>query len=197
MGGAARHLEREGGFLVGADRLAAIRMLGRQPIEALGDRRVAEIFAASHALDRDGEPFDDLLSDMGTEAHAGFVKKIRTRWKDLVGHDQPEKARQVLIELVDQNVGLIEAQLEIICEELGETRAARTIDRLGFDDSRRGLLIEQAQTRCRRALDQGINTYLKLKKGKSNGRGPDPGGGGRPRWEEPTRGQRVDDAGGR
>ena len=39
-------------------------------------------------------------------------------------------------------------------------------------------------------LDQGINTYLKLKKGKSNGRGPDPGGGGRPRWEEPTRGQR-------
>ena len=137
--------------MVGADRLAAIRMLGRQPIEALGDRRVAEIFAASHALYRDGEPFDDLLSDMGTEAHAGFVKKIRARWKDLVGQDQPEKARQVLIELVDQNVGLIEAQLEIICGELGETRAARTIDRLGFDDSRRGLLIEQAQTRCRRA----------------------------------------------
>ena len=91
---------------------------------------------------------------MGTEAHAGFVKKIRTGWKDLVGHDQPEKARQVLIELVDQNVGLIEAQLEIICGELGRL-AARTIDRLGFDDSRRGLLIEQAQTRCRRRSTRG------------------------------------------
>ena len=141
--------------MVGADRLAAIRMLGRQPIEALGDRRVAEIFAASHALYRDGEPFDDLLSDMGAEAHAGFVKKIRPRWKDLVGHDQPEKARQILIELVDQNVGLIVAQLEIICEELGDTRAARTIDRLGFDDSRRGLLIEQAQMRCYRRSTRG------------------------------------------
>ena len=189
------HLEREGGFLVGADRLAAIRMLGRQPIEALGDRRVAEIFTASHALDRDGEPFDDLLSDMGTDEHAHFVKKIRRRYTDLVGHDQPEKARQVLIELVDQNVGLIEAQLEIICEEMCKTGAQRTIDRLGFDDSRRGLLIDQAQMRCRRALDQGIETYGKLKKGKSNGRGPGPGGGGRPRWEEPTRGQRIDDGG--
>ena len=47
------------------DRLTAIRLLGCQPLTAIADRRVAEIFVASHALNPVGKtPFDYLLSDM-------------------------------------------------------------------------------------------------------------------------------------
>ena len=36
-------------FWVGGDRLRMIRLLGRNPVDAIADRRVAEVFAASHA----------------------------------------------------------------------------------------------------------------------------------------------------
>ena len=107
------HLEREGGFWVASDRLIAIRLLGRQPVDAVGDSRVADIFAASHALRRTGKPFDFLLSDTGVQAHEEFVKDIRERWTDLVPHDEPDRARQILFDLIDQNVEQIQAQLEI------------------------------------------------------------------------------------
>jgi hypothetical protein len=174
------HLERDGGFWVAADRLTAIRLLGRQPVDAVRDRRVADIFAATNALYRSGKAFDDLQSDMPPDTHERFVKDVRARWKGLVSHEQPEKARKVLIDLIDQNVERIEAQLEILLEESGEAAAERSVDRAGFDDSRRGLLIEQAQMRCRRALNQGIETSRKLRKERTGGR-------------TPGRGQRADD----
>ena len=52
-------------FWAAGDRLRMIRLLGRNPVEGIAERRVAEVFAASHAIRPVGKPFDDLLSDMG------------------------------------------------------------------------------------------------------------------------------------
>src|SRR6516165_8505296 len=48
------------------ERLKLIQLLGRRLGEARSDRLVAQILAASHALDplADTNPFDDLLNDM-------------------------------------------------------------------------------------------------------------------------------------
>ncbi len=52
------------GFWQSHDRLKAIRLLGRQPVEANEDRRVATIFVASHALRPAGATaFDDLRGE--------------------------------------------------------------------------------------------------------------------------------------
>src|ERR1039458_2409521 len=130
-------LEQPKGFWRSSDRLKAIRLLGRNPVHAGGDRRVAEIFAATHALRRTGEAFDDLLTDMSVQSHDKFVDEIKARWTDLVGAGKPEQARQVLIDLVDQSIEQIEAMLE----EHGqnpEDKNGRSMDRLGVDKGRDG-----------------------------------------------------------
>ncbi len=74
------HLKKAKGFWRSADKLKAIRMLGRQPIDAPDDvHSVAAIFLASYAIRRKGDPFDDLLSDMGSETLAQFVKDVTDR----------------------------------------------------------------------------------------------------------------------
>ena len=48
-------LEGPKGLLVPSDRFRATRLLGCQPVDAIHDRRVAEIFAAGHALYQAGD----------------------------------------------------------------------------------------------------------------------------------------------
>jgi hypothetical protein len=70
-------------FWGAGDRLRMIRLLGRNPADGVTDRRVAEVFAASHALRPVGKPFDDLLSDMTESALEAHVKEIVASWPDL------------------------------------------------------------------------------------------------------------------
>ena len=131
-GALLEHLEREGGFWVASDRLKTVRLLGRQPVDAIDDRRVADLFAACHAIHPSGEAFDELLSDMGQSDLEDYLKELKARYPDLVGADDSEKARQILLELVDQEVVQIEAILEEH-EENANTNDSRVVDRLGFD----------------------------------------------------------------
>ena len=86
------HLE-SGGIWLAPDLLKATRLLGRQPVDANGDRRVADIFAASHALHRAGEAFEQLNSDMSPWALETYLKGLRARWKDLVRPDEKAKGQ--------------------------------------------------------------------------------------------------------
>ena len=69
-------------FWVGGDRLRMIRLLGRNPVEIIADRRVAEVFAASHALRPVGRAFAELESDMSELEAENKEKEIRARWRE-------------------------------------------------------------------------------------------------------------------
>ena len=158
------HLE-SGGFWVGLDRLRAIRMLGRQPVEAISDRRMADIFAASHALRRTGDcAFFELLADMSHTTHETYVSRLRARWKDLVQPKEPVKARQVLIDLVDENIAEIEEILVEHEQQSAEEKAQATLDRAGFDPSREGEAMRRHWVRCRSAFFRGNDAYRKYQK---------------------------------
>ncbi len=60
-----------------------IRLLGRNPVDAVDDRRVAEVFAASHALRPVDNAFAELEADMSELAVENKEKEIRARWRDL------------------------------------------------------------------------------------------------------------------
>ena len=49
-----------------------IRLLGFQPLDAADQEEVAVIFTAGHALRPVGKAFDELISEMGTTAHAAL-----------------------------------------------------------------------------------------------------------------------------
>ena len=87
-------------FWAAGDRLRMIRLLGRNPVDGIADRRVAEVFAASHAIRPVGKPFDDLQSDMSESVLEAHVQTIKVKWRDLSRKDESEKARQSLIDMV-------------------------------------------------------------------------------------------------
>ena len=154
-----------GGFWRSEDRLYAIRLLGRQPLDAAKDRRVADIFAASNALRRVGKPFDDLGSDMGEdELAAGYRQDVRARFKDLARPDEIEKARQILIELADEKIAEIEVLLDRHDAVSPEEQAERTKNRLGFVPGSEADAIRRHLLKCRADLDRGIASYQKYKK---------------------------------
>jgi hypothetical protein len=155
-------LESGGGFWVPSDKFKAIRLIGRQPIDAVDCRTVAEIFTASHALYRTGKPFDNLISDMGQGALDSYVNRVTGVWKDLVGPEDPKKARQILIDLVEENIQELEETLAEHFEKDRE-KARRTRDFNGFDESHGGQAIRRHWLKCRDSLDRGKKTYLKYK----------------------------------
>ena len=163
-------LEQPKGFWRGSDRLKCIRLLGRNPVQAGDERRIAEIFAASHALRPIGGAFDDLLTDMGFQAHEKFVNEIKARWTDLVGAGKPDTARQILIDLVDQNIERIEALLEEH-DQNPEDKNRRSMDRLGVDKSRDGEFFLRNEQRFSNAVNRGLHALQKYQENrKKDGR---------------------------
>jgi len=153
------------------DRLTAIRLLGSQPLSAITDRRVAEIFVASHALYPVGEsPFDYLLSDMTEMDLDRYRKAVKAAWPDLVSANDTAQCRQILIDLVDCH---LEHLNEIIAEHQAsaDSIAQKTVDRLGAAKSPEGQRLAAYHVQCQRALDRGIETLRKYQgKKKAEGR---------------------------
>ena len=158
------------------DRLQATRLISCQPVDAGFDRRVAEIFVCSAAMGPNPhEPFRDLLSDMTKPELETFVKQIMTRWTDLVGVEDKGKCRQILIDLVDRNVEILNAKLEVH-EEHAETFARKLITRLKHDQSRAGVEERNYQMQRIKALNAGKDAYRKLRRDNLKGGGSEGGG---------------------
>jgi hypothetical protein len=161
------HLE-SGGFWVAGDRLRAIRMIGHQPAEAIRFRRVAEIFAASFAIRRASEQaFGELLSDMPSTTLEDYVKDLRARWKSLVRPNQPDEAREILIDLVDENVEEIEAILEQLDQQTLEQKARGSYDRVSHDSSREAESMRRNWVRFKNGLARGQNALRKCRKDRT------------------------------
>ena len=150
-----------GKFWQSHDRLKAIRLLGRQPLDAIEDRRIAEIFVASYALNPVGHgPFDDLLSEMDTSQHVRYRKAVKARWPDLVTADETARCRELLIELADRNIERLNAKLEVH-EQNADANARRTVDRLGFDQGPDGERIRAYKLKCRNGFFRAMESYRK------------------------------------
>ena len=169
-----------GGFWSRADRLRACRLMGRQMLDALDDRCVADVLACSYVLRPIGKQFSEFESDMDEFTKDAYVKDLRARYKDLVGKDEPERARQTLIELVDEHLALIGEMLDEYEQQDPEERARRTIKMLALDLSPVGDNIRGYEAKLKNAFNRGFEAYQKYKatKKKREGGEWDGGGGG-------------------
>ena len=121
------------------DRLKAIRMMGKQPIDAVEDKRVVVIYLASYALKPTigVNAYDDLEADMDAIEHKAFLNRIRTRWPLVLDAGKTDEAKTMLLDLIDRNIERLQAKLDVY-KEHAEERARRRSVRLGFDYSRDG-----------------------------------------------------------
>ena len=169
-----------GGFWSRGDRLRACRLMGRHMIDAMDDRCVADVLACSYVLRPIGKQFSEFESDMDEFTKDAYVKDLRARYKDLVGKDEPERARQILIELVDEHVALIGEMLAEHEQQDPEERARRTIKMLALDLSPVGDNIRAYEAKFKNSFRRGFESYQRYKatKKKREGGEWDGGGGG-------------------
>ncbi len=159
------------GFWQSHDRLKAIRLLGRQPVQANEDLRVATIFVASHALGPAGpSEFADLRSDMEDSQRSRYAKGIRERWPDLFRTREKAEWRQMLLALAERNIDRLNAKLEVH-EQNADTQAKRAVALESFDRSPEGQALANYLIKCHNALHRGVASYQKYHATTSGGCG--------------------------
>ena len=110
-------------YWLGYHRIKAVRLLGRQPVNAIVDERVAEIFMASYAIKRFGEDgaFSELTSDLTELVISDFTGHVKEQWPDLARITTKEQGREILLDLVDCNIERVE---EILAVHVQKSRQA-------------------------------------------------------------------------
>ena len=155
-------------FWAAGDRLRMIRLLGRNPVDGIADRRVAEVFAASHAIRPVGKPFDDLQSDMSEPVLEAHVRTIKVKWRDLSHKDEPEKARQSLIDMVQTEIERIRALAAEHEQNTGED-AVRIRALKAFANSPKAVAMRREFVRYKGSLERGLVAVRREKRRTEGG----------------------------
>ena len=147
------------------ERFMAVRLLGKQPLEAAIDRNVAEIYLASFGLDhtQPGNAWSDFKVELTIDAHDQFVQRIRRRWSDIVHIEEQVKARQILTDLVARNLEQLKAKLAVHDARAKET-AEQNAAILSVDYSPDGEMLRRHEHKFKNELFRGIDARQKLRK---------------------------------
>jgi hypothetical protein len=149
------------------DRFRAIRLLGKQPLDALVDRDVRRIFLACHVLRPESKsPFDDLRREVG-EQPGDRRSVLRTPLKQLpiepYSPKDPEEASNFLASLVDRAT----SQLHVLLAEheaRDEEQSASAADRHAFDLEHDGELMRRYEASCDRSFHRALAQLRLLRK---------------------------------
>ena len=148
------------------EKLKSIRLMGKQPVDAVGDDRVLLVYAATFALGPIGRKgaFEDLRCDMGAMEYERFVERIRSQEELLPvsGADAPG-ACVALLDLVARNVERLEAKLEAHREH-AEEAAELASDHLGYDDSPEGQRLQRHELACHRRMERCLDAFWKYRR---------------------------------
>jgi hypothetical protein len=149
------------GFWLPHERFKCIRLLGREPVHANDDIRIATVFIAGHALRRTSKnEFKDLLSDMTDTQRIAYSKQVKARFPELFRPRQRSEYKQMLVDLVDQNIDRCSALVQEH-EARAAEHAERTFDRLRVDLSQEGTVLRTHMMRCTDRLHRGLETIRK------------------------------------
>ncbi len=174
----------ETGFWLAPDRFRAARMLGRQPVDALEHREVAMIFVASRGIIRLGKnEFDDLRGDMDEHALDLFMLRVKARFSDLFHDSTVAECRKVLIDLADEHITRLSSKCARHIKK-ATANAARTIDKMGEDQSPKGASATQLELKCMNTIKRLMAPYQKEREDR-------PKGGGRRAAGCPDEGRKV------
>jgi hypothetical protein len=156
---------QDGAELQAHDRHKLIRMLGREVVHAVEDRRIAVIFLASFALKprENAFPYDDLKSDLSAPEVAAFVERVQRQWGLFLDTANAPAAREVLLDLISRNIERLEAKLEVHLQHADE-RTASIKAMNAWDESPQGERLARYElATCRRA-ERLLAAFVKLKK---------------------------------
>jgi hypothetical protein len=146
------------------DRLKAIRMLGRQPMDALADERVLLIYLACDAMDpAAATSLEDLLTETTPDELKLFKERVQGRGADRKKPTSPEAGKVALLALIDQAMAPLAAKMAAH-QAHREFEAAMRTNLLPFDESWEGELLRRYQLSKGREFQRLLATYFKVRK---------------------------------
>jgi hypothetical protein len=150
------------------DKLKAVRLLGKQPLDAADDPVVCLIFVASHVADaRFDNPFYELEQEFECPSfdRQQFMKRLKERpWRALRPRDEAD-ARHKLAELVDKSTARLEKILSAH-EKRAARFAGKTASRLAFDPSDEAERLRRHERACVRDMFRSLGQLAKLRQGE-------------------------------
>ncbi len=159
-----RSILDEGRKWLPADKLKATRLLGRQPMDAVSDRRVLLIFAACQAVEEcPGTTIPEIFWELGFIERKPYAKHLADRGLDELTPKDPASGRQVLLGIVDQATQAIQIKADDHRRH-AEVNAALLGDCLSFDDSQEGERLRRYELAATRGVARSLDTLLKLRR---------------------------------
>jgi hypothetical protein len=146
------------------DRLRAIHLMGRQPLDCLEDDRVMAIYLACGAMNPDGEhQFLDLCTELERDERFRFIDRVRDLRPFASSPSTPEAGKARLLDFVAGAVTQLEALLRAHLDRQAPDRSG-ALDRLALDDAPDGELLRRDRDAHGRMLLQTVNTIIKVRK---------------------------------
>jgi hypothetical protein len=146
------------------DKLKAIRLLGRHPIDALDFEDVARIYLASHVLlNQGGEPFQEILNELSPEEGQRFESYLKMRPYNALAPKDAVAARQMLLEIVDRAVDELEDKAGVY-RELTKVHLETAGRRLSWDDTPEGERLRRYEMACSRMEFRVFDLLMKVRR---------------------------------
>jgi hypothetical protein len=147
---------------ISSDKLKAVRLLGKQPFDAIDDRDVAMVFLASFVLkgEKKGRWHWEILMEMNDQDTERFEKNAVDRQLKSLMPANADKAREALLEIIARATEPLTAQAEAH-RQRAEAKAARAADILAFDDSDAGERLRRHELAASRGMARSLEILFK------------------------------------
>jgi hypothetical protein len=147
-----------------ADKLKAVRLLGRQPIEAVDDRNVLMVFVACQTIEsRAGKLIPEIWNELREHERKPYAQSLIGRGIDKLRPTDAAAARQALYAIIDRATAQIALKAEAH-RDRAEINDSLACDRLAFDDSPEGERLRRFDLACGRGLARSLDSLLKLRR---------------------------------
>ena len=143
-----------------SDKLKAVRLLGKQPFDALDDRDVATVFLASWVLKPDKTWYWEISTELAANDTREFRNKAAIREFESITPQDPATARTVLLELIKRATQRLTLQADAH-RERARLLAALAPDILAFDESVGGERLRRYELMSGRALARSLDELRK------------------------------------
>jgi hypothetical protein len=159
--GELREVLEEGLNWQGPDRFKAIRLLGRQPLDALDDGRVMAIYRGCAAMDPRGpHPIEDVHSEMSEDDWQWYRKRVEDREATAKRLEEPDEGLAVLLDLIAGEEERLEG---VLAAHLAREEAALA-EGPGFEDSKDFERLRRYQLTYNRMLLRILETLRKRRR---------------------------------
>ncbi len=146
------------------EKLQAIRLLGRQPVDAADHPEVTELLLACHVLDPQHlTPFFELSSEIHGDEFTAFLKTIQKRTLESMRPKGAAAARALLLGMIDRVTGRLNG-LASAHQKQAARRSSLIAEALAFDASNESERLRRHKNACDRSLKSTIATFLKIRK---------------------------------